>query len=157
MNWDEFFYEMLLTIRKKSKDPSTQVACVIVGDDNEVRSLGFNGFPRGVEDDPEKVPERYERPEKYVWFEHGERNAIYNAARMGTPLNGCRLYVTGYPCTDCARAIIKVGIKEVIIGDLDSPGFLERWKDQIERSTTMFEESGIKVRLYKNGKENEQI
>ena len=152
MNWDEYFYGILLAVRKKSKYPSTKVACIIVGEDNEVRSIGFNGFPRGVEDDPEKVPERYERPEKYVWFEHGERNAIYNAARMGTPLNGCRLYVTGYPCTDCARAIIQVGIKEIIIGDLDSEGFLERWKDQIERSTTMFEEAGIKVRLYKSGK-----
>lgn len=148
MNWDEFYYEMMRTIRKKSKDESTKVAAVIVGENNEVRSIGFNGLPRGVNDDKERHPERhFERPEKYYWYEHGERNAIFNAARVGTPIEGCKLYVTGYPCTDCARAIIQSGIVEVIIADFDSPEFLERWKEKIEKSLTMFKEAGVEYRF----------
>jgi dCMP deaminase len=60
------------------------------------------------------VPERYERPEKYMWIEHGDRNAIYAAARVGTPLEGCKMYLPGLPCMDCARGIIQVGIAEVV-------------------------------------------
>lgn len=148
MTWDQYYYDLMAVVRNKSKDESTQVAAIIVGPNNEVRSMGFNGLPRGVDDDKEKHPERhFERPEKYHWYEHGERNAIYNAARIGTAIGGCKLYVTGYPCTDCARAIIQSGITEVIIGNFDTPEFLERWKEKNAKALTMFKEAGIPYRI----------
>jgi dCMP deaminase len=102
---------MLGPISARSKDPNTQIGCVITGSDHNIRSTGYNSLPRGIRDD---VPERYERPEKYMWIEHGDRNAIYAAARVGTPLEGCKMYLPGLPCMDCARGIIQVGIVEVI-------------------------------------------
>src|SRR5260370_34651295 len=98
-------------IARWSKDRSGGVGCVIVGPDNEVRSTGFNGFPRGVNDE---VESRHERPAKYKWTEHAERNAIYNAARVGIPIEGCRIYLPWFPCMECARAIIQTGIVELI-------------------------------------------
>lgn len=110
MNWPEFFFSLAELTSKKSKDRSTKCGAVIVGPDNEVRSLGYNGFPRGVDDD---VEERHQRPDKYLWTEHAERNAIYNAARAGICLKGCALYLQWQPCSDCARAIIQSGITKV--------------------------------------------
>lgn len=98
-------------VSTKSKDKSTKVGAVIVGPNNEVLSVGWNGFPRGVNDD---VEERHERPAKYEWTEHGERNAIYNAARHGIRLDGTTLYTTHDPCADCARAIVQSGIRHVV-------------------------------------------
>ena len=92
-NWDERFLRLALHISEWSKDPTTRVGCVIVGPSNEVRSIGFNGFPRGVNDDD---PSRYDRPAKYMWTEHAERNAIYNAARIGVALENCRMYCRGF-------------------------------------------------------------
>ena len=85
---------MLGPISTRSKDPHTQIGCVIAGPDKNIRSTGFNSFPRGIKDD---VPERLERPEKYLWIEHADRNAIYAAARCGTPLDGCSMYLPALP------------------------------------------------------------
>lgn len=96
-----------------SKDQSTKVGCIIVGQQNEILTTGYNGMPRGVNDD---VEQRHERPIKYSWFEHAERNAIYNAARIGTSLLGSRAYITSLcPCCDCARGIIQAGIKTIVL------------------------------------------
>jgi dCMP deaminase len=113
LSWDELFILQANLIAQKSKDPSTKVGCVIVGNDNAILSMGFNGFPRNID---EHVPERWKRPEKYFWVEHAERNAIYNAARNGINLNGARAYLNWEPkpCADCTRALIQVGIKEII-------------------------------------------
>ena len=142
-SWDDYFILLLPQIATKSKDQSTQVGCIIVGPDNEIRSTGYNSFPRGLKDNKK---ERQERPEKYFWFEHAERNAIYNAARMGIPLKDCRLYILGIPCCDCARAIIQAGIKEVIYDWGDGNPFKKygRWSDSEKRTLAMFKECGIK-------------
>lgn len=142
MTWDALFLNMCDTISQKSKDQSTKFGAVIVGPDNEVRSVGYNSFVRGIND---TVEFRQTRPEKYYWFEHAERNAIYNAARTGVVLKGCRLYVQRHPCADCARAIIQSGIVEVIL----ESSFLwdERWKDSIDRAMIMFREAGVVVRV----------
>jgi dCMP deaminase len=102
---------MLGPISARSKDPNTQIGCIIAGPDHNIRSTGYNSLPRGVNDD---LAERYERPAKYKWIEHADRNAIYAAARVGTPLLGCSMYLSGIPCMDCGRGIIQVGISEVI-------------------------------------------
>lgn len=145
--WDKRYLELALHIAGWSKDTSTQVGCVVVGPDGEIRSTGYNGLPRYLDD---TVPERHERPEKYFWFEHGERNAIYNAVRMGVSLRGCTLYVTSTPyrftvCTDCARGIIQSGITRVVQHNLDTTSEAAlRWKESTERVQQMFREAGIK-------------
>lgn len=108
--WAESFTALAELIASWSKDRSTQVGAVIVGPDLEIRSTGYNGFPRGVCDD---VDERHGRPQKYLWTEHAERNAIYNAARFGVSLKGCMMFATCRPCARCARAIVQVGITTI--------------------------------------------
>ena len=143
-DWDLYFLRMVELVSSKSRDPNTQVGCVIVGPDNEVVSTGFNGLPRGIE----HTKARYERPEKYHWFEHAERNAIYNGARIGVRLKGCTLYLYGYPCPDCARAVIQAGISTVVMS-ANQEKFAdhnERWKELYQRSHIMLREAEIQIR-----------
>jgi dCMP deaminase len=91
MNWTEYFLKIAEQIKLKSKDESTQIGAVIVGKDNEILSTGYNSFPRGLDDSKK---ERQERPEKYFWIEHAERNAVYNAARIGVSLKNSTIYLT---------------------------------------------------------------
>src|SRR4051794_38843117 len=79
--WDQYYLDICKVVASRSKDPNTQIGCVIIGPNREIRSTGYNSFPRGIRDD---VPERLVRPTKYLWIEHAERNAICNAARAGT-------------------------------------------------------------------------
>lgn len=140
--WHYRFMELAFLISTWSKDTSTKTGAVVVGPDREIRATGYNGFVRGVDDD---IPERMERPTKYDFFEHAERNAIYNACLTGTSLKGCIMYATHAPCTDCARAIIQAGIKTVvtnkIIIDENTPK--GTWRDKLEYSAQMFKEAGI--------------
>ena len=111
MRWVEYFQNLAHQVKLKSKDERTQIGAVIVGEDKEIVSTGYNSFPRGIKDN---VKERQERPEKYFWFEHAERNAIYNAARIGVSTKGCTMYLScGIPCSDCARGIINAGITRI--------------------------------------------
>jgi dCMP deaminase len=146
--WDDFFFGIIRVVESKSKDRVSKVGVVVVGPDNEIRSVGYNGFPRGVNDD---VDVRHERPAKYMWTEHAERNAIYNAARVGTSLLGCRIYLNWWPCSDCARGIIQSGISEVVINGKDyaekEAKWNERWKEQCDTAKTMLKEAGIIVRI----------
>ena len=163
MNWDTYFKKMCEVVASKSKDTSTQVGAVIAGPDHEVRSTGFNDFPRGVSDVivPKIVDDKYlqsvtdrrQRPQKYLWSEHAERNAIYNAARCGIALKGCSIYIVcSRPlpiCVDCARSIIQSGLIEAVI-DIDYDKMAENWKtdfkENYEVANLMFYESGVKVR-----------
>lgn len=142
-DWDKRFMELARHIAGWSKDRSAKVGCVIVGVDNEVRATGHNGFPRGAKDD---IEERHARPQKYRWAEHAERNAIYNAARIGVPLKGCRMYLPWFPCMDCARAIVQSGISEVVAmqPDLQHP----QWGDEFALALELFAEVGVQVRWY---------
>lgn len=144
--WDDTFLALAKEAAKRSRDPSTKIGAVIVGPDKEVRSLGYNGFPRGVRDD---IEERFVRPLKYKLTEHSERNAIYNAARVGIPLKGCTVYVPWIPCSDCARAIIQVGIVQVVTDNIEIP---ERWKEDFTVSLQMLEEAKVEIRLSNESK-----
>lgn len=139
-DWDKRFLELALYISKWSKDPSTKIGTVIVGPDREIRSTGYNGLCRGLNDN---CPERNERPMKYKWYEHGERNAIYNCARMGVSTKGCTIYLLSLACTDCARAIIQAGITRVVTTppEYDNP----RWGADIKIAKEMLDEAGIPV------------
>ncbi len=138
-DWDMRFLALARHVAEWSKDRSRKVGCVIVGPDHEVRSLGYNGFPRGVNDD---AAERYERPAKYSWTEHAERNAIYNAARIGVSLRGCTAYLPWYPCMDCARALVQAGIWRLVCGqepDLNDP----KWGADFAEVPNLLREGGI--------------
>jgi dCMP deaminase len=146
MNWTDYFLNIAEQVKLKSKDQSTQIGAVIVGVDNEVLSTGYNSFPRGLADD---VESRQERPEKYFWFEHAERNAIYNAARVGTPLKGSSIYLTsGLPCMDCARGIVNSGIKKVYCKRICTTTNKEKWEESQKRSRELLIECGIEVIYY---------
>lgn len=104
--------EICSVVSKRSKDQNTQIGCVIV--DPESRSIlttGYNSFIRGIND---YVLERQERPLKYKYFEHAERNAIYNAARNGVRLHKSHAYINAWtPCSDCMRALLQSGISTI--------------------------------------------
>jgi dCMP deaminase len=111
MSWDNRWMDMAKLVAGWSKDRSRSCGAVIVDSRNVLVSIGWNGFPRGINDD---VDVRHERPAKYLWTEHAERNAIFNAAANGHPTKDCVMYLPWYPCADCARAIIQSGISEII-------------------------------------------
>tara|TARA_B100000686_G_scaffold286334_2_gene311023 strand:- start:59 stop:526 length:468 start_codon:yes stop_codon:yes gene_type:complete len=139
--WDVRFIELARHISGWSKDPSTKVGCVVVGEDREIRSTGFNGFPRGIEDDSARLDDR---DQKIPLICHAEENAIMHAARIGVSLKGCVAYVTWPPCTRCSRSLIQAGIVEVVYPeDIEIP---DRWKADFELSASMMEEAGISVR-----------
>jgi dCMP deaminase len=142
--WDEYYLDICKVVAARSKDPNTQIGCVIAGPAHEIRSTGYNSLPRGIRDD---VPERLERPTKYLWMEHAERNAIYNAARCGTPLEGCTLYVEIMPCMDCGRAIVQAGIRDVIISGARMSQYTSDYYDEHFRNVeALFQEAGVNVR-----------
>lgn len=145
MNWVDYFRNLTHQIKLKSKDQNTQIGAIIVGKDKEIVSTGYNSFPRGLSDNESY---RQERPEKYYWFEHAERNAIYNAARIGVSTKGCTMYLScGIPCADCARGIINAGIRKVFIEKVDSTKG-PQWLESQERSLEMFREADVIVEYY---------
>ncbi|MFL2944581.1 MAG: deoxycytidylate deaminase [Candidatus Poseidoniales archaeon] len=140
-NWNERFLNLAIHISNWSKDPSTKVGCVVVGPDREIRSTGFNGLPRGIEDNEERLNNR---EIKYPMICHAEENAIMHAARIGISLKECTAYVTWPPCTRCARSLIQAGILTVIYPkNTDIP---DRWASDFELSMNMFKEAGIELK-----------
>ncbi len=143
-DWDRYFLEICRVVAARSKDPSTKVGCVIVGPAHEIRSTGYNSLPRHIRDDQ---PERFERPAKYLWVEHAERNAIYNAARAGTPLEGCSLYADLMPCMDCARGIVQAGIVEVVVDETRFEQYSgPMYSEQFAKVVELFAEAGVRIR-----------
>ena len=139
--WDQRFLELAKHISGWSKDPSTKVGCVVVGEDREIRSTGFNGFPRGIKDDDERL---LNREQKYPLICHAEENAIMHAARIGLSLKGCTAFVTWPPCTRCARSLIQAGVIEVVYpNECEVP---ERWLEDFDTSTQMMNEAGLRIR-----------
>jgi dCMP deaminase len=132
-------------LSRNSDDPDTHVGCVIAGPGGEARSEGWNSLPRNVRSEPGRL----ERPEKYLWIEHAERNAIFLAAKNGTPLDGCTLYVSLLPCAACARGIIQAGIKEVVISGQAMDLYLgERYREDHLVATKMFSDASVLVHRF---------
>lgn len=141
-NWDKRFLDLAAHIAQWSKDPSTKVGYVVVGPDREIRSTGFNGFPRGIADSPERLTDR-ER--KYQYICHAEENAVMHAARIGLALKGCTAYGTWPPCTRCARFLVQAGIARVVYPELTSmPG---RWTADCLAGKGILDEAGVRVDL----------
>ncbi|MDQ1265742.1 MAG: dCMP deaminase [Bacteroidota bacterium] len=149
-DWDQLYITMCYLVGMRSRDGHTHVGSVIADADNVLVSTGYNSLPRSIEIDPQEKRLSRDGGEKYYWMEHAERNAIYNAARRGTMLKGCRIYIPWPPCADCARGIIQTGISEVIIHkngqefyDSNTNG---QWVESHRRTMEMLSEAGIKVR-----------
>lgn len=140
VNWNERFVELTKYIAGWSKDKNTQTAALIADDSNRIISVGYNGFPSGCNDE---IHERYERPAKYLYTEHAERNAIYSAARNGVSLKNTTMYLMWFPCADCSRAIIQSGITKLVCHkpDLDMP----KWGEHFRAGLEMLSEANIEI------------
>ena len=130
---------------QRSKDPSTQVGACIVDNDHKIVSIGYNGMPRGTCDDNMPWEHGEGLDSKYLYVCHAEFNAILNT-RDGSQLKGCRVYVTLFPCNECAKAIIQTGIKEIVY-------LSDKYADSIETraSKKMLTLAGVKLVQY-NGR-----
>ena len=117
INWDEYFMGVAFLSARRSKDPNTQVGACIVSQDNKILSMGYNGFPNGCSD--EDFPWNRESADPYdntyFYTTHSELNAILNY--RGGSLEGSKLYVTLFPCNECAKALIQSGIRTVIYAE----------------------------------------
>jgi len=136
--WDLRYLDLAKNISSWSKDPSRQIGAVAIGSKGQVLAQGFNGFPRGIED----TPERYQdRETKYKYVVHAEMNCIYNASYSGVSLDGSSMYVWGLPvCSECAKGIVQVGVKRVIMPLQDTP---ESWMDSWNLTKAFFDEAGV--------------
>lgn len=138
ISWDEYFMGIALLSAMRSKDNNSQVGACIVSPENKILSLGYNGMPIGCNDD--EMPWEREGDEletKYMYVCHSELNAILNSPH--NDLSGARMYVTLFPCNECAKAIIQSGIKEVVyISDK------YRNTDSVRASKRMFDAAGVK-------------
>jgi len=138
--WRDRYLDLAKQVSTWSKDPSRKIGAVAVGSKGQILSQGFNGFPRGILDSADRYNDR---PTKYKLVVHAEMNVIYNATFNGVSLDGASLYVYGLPvCSECAKGIIQVGIKEVFIYTDDAVPVI--WTDSYEFTHDMFSEAGIR-------------
>ncbi len=143
ISWDEYFMGIALLSAQRSKDSNTQVGACIVNHENKILSLGYNGMPTGCDDDAMPWEREADSPvdTKYMYVCHAELNAILN--RSSGTLEGAKLYVTLFPCNECAKAIIQSGIREVVYMSDKYSG-----ADNNIASKKMFDMVGIKYRRY---------
>lgn len=139
--WKTRFLKLAKHIAKDSKDPSTKVGAVIVDEDNNVRTIGYNGFPRGVKDTTERLNDR---KLKYPLTVHAELNALLTMARVGTPTKGTTMVCTHYPCSNCSGAMVQAGIKEVVVYSANED-FKSRWDEDMKMSELILKEGGVEV------------
>ena len=149
LNWDEYFMAIARLSSMRSKDPNTQVGSCIVGEDNRILSIGYNGAPNGFDDN--EFP--WERDgdmqnTKYAYVCHSEMNAILNYRGSRKDLEHARIYVDLFPCNECAKLIIQSGIKEVVY-------LRDKYKDTdgIKVSKKMFKTCGVKLTELKINKD----
>jgi dCMP deaminase len=146
LKWYRRFAKLAKEVGSWSKDDSTKVGAVVIGPVNrEIRTVGYNGFPRKFDD---SIVEYKERPLKYFYTEHAERNAIYNATRIGVSLDDCWMFSTHFPCPDCTRGIIQSGISRLVCGEDRSDAgisFVRRNYDSFIHSLEMMDGTGLIV------------
>ncbi len=139
--WINRFIKNAGQIADWSEDLSTKCGCILVNPRTySIIASGYNGLPRDIA----PTGERLQRPDKYVWTEHAERNAIYNAARDGVSLEGSVAFVTHTPCTDCARGFIQSGITMVYFNEANVMGS-NNWEENFAVSREMLMEAGIQI------------
>lgn len=146
--WHAYFMELAYLVASKSSDDSIKVGTVLVTPNNTIASTGYNGFPRGV--DENEHPERKKRPEKYNWTEHAERNAVYNAALNGVKTQYSIAYNTSHVCVDCARALVQAGVREVYLPSKDNDPFFDvgrwdNWEESFMKGLEILNAAGVIV------------
>ncbi len=147
ISWDEYFMGVADLSGRRSKDPNTQVGACIVSDDNKIMSMGYNGFPKGCSDDEfpwgrgsdQETNDPYST--KYLYVTHSELNAILNY--RGGSLEGSKIYVTLFPCNECAKAIIQAGIKTIIYKEDKYPD-----SPSVRASKRMLNAAGVRYYQY---------
>ena len=145
ISWDEYFMGIAKLSALRFKDPSTQVGACIVSEDNKILSMGYNGLPRGCNDDEfpwaKDVDEQGAYNSKYLYVTHSELNAILNY--RGPSLEGAKIYVTLFPCNECAKAIIQAGIKTIIYEE-------DKYSDtdMVKASKRMLNAAGVRYYEY---------
>ena len=146
ITWDEYFMGVAKLAGMRSKDPNSQVGCCIVSKDNKILSMGYNGFPKGCSDDDFPWAREGDPLEtKYLYVTHSELNAILNY--QGESLKGAKLYVSMFPCNECAKAIIQSGI-ETVIYELDKyPD-----SDSVRASKRLIDAAGVRYYKYNHTK-----
>ena len=151
ISWDEYFMSVAKLAGMRSKDPNTQVGACIVSQDNKILSMGYNGFPRGCSDDDFPWAREGDTLDtKYVYTVHSELNAILNF--RGGSLEGAKLYVSLFPCNECAKAIIQAGIKTVVYScdkyaDTDSTRASKRMLDAAGVRYYQYTQTNRKIEL----------
>ena len=142
LSWDEYFMGVAKLSALRSKDPNSQVGACIVDQDKKIRSMGYNGFPRGCSDDEFPWAREGDTLDtKYAYVCHSELNAILNY--RGGSLEGCSIYVTLFPCNECAKAIIQAGIKTVVYADNKYDG-----TPSVEASKKLMNAAGVRYYQY---------
>lgn len=142
--WHHRYLKLAGHIAEWSKDPSTKVGAIVVGNHGQILSQGYNGFPRQVDDLEERLSVR---GNKYLYTIHAEMNCIYNASLSGVSLDGASIYVYGLPiCHECAKGVIQSGIKKVYCAHEDP--LPEKWADSWNISRGMFMETGVYHELF---------
>lgn len=141
--WGDRYIHLAKEISTWSKDPSTQVGAVVIGQNGEVLSQGYNGFPRSIKDTPQRLKDR---EKKYNLVVHAEMNAIYNASLNGVSLKGSTLYVYGLPiCNECAKGVIQVGIDRVIA--TRPADYNKEWDESIKDAKALFKEAEVEYKI----------
>jgi len=137
--WDKRFLELARLVSTWSKDPSSKIGAVAVDPSNRnILSLGYNGFPRNIEDSEYRLTTRETKLQMVV---HAEMNCIYNASFNGVCLRDSHLYVFGLPvCSDCAKGVVQVGVSRVVMPKQSIP---DSWTSSWERSSELFREAGV--------------
>lgn len=150
-SFDDLFMREVYLIASKSKDPMTKIGAVLVRDNHSILR-GYNGIVKGVKD----LPERMERPEKYDWMSHAERNIFYLAAKLGISTDQTTLYTQGLPCVQCADGVIQSGVKEIVLhtpwvnlaSKTDSTTSIRPWFEVGYKSKIKFDEAGVSIRFF---------
>ena len=142
ISWDEYFMGVAHLASCRSKDPNSQVGACIVSEDNKILSMGYNGFPRGCSDDEFPWAREGEMLDvKYTYVTHSELNAILNF--RGGSLEGSKMFVTMFPCNECAKAIIQAGIKTVVYAINKYDG-----SPSVEASKRLMNAAGVRYYQY---------
>ena len=148
MDWHDRYLDLAEQFASWSKDPSRKIGAVAVGDDGQILSQGYNGFPRGIEDSEQRWSNKNI---KYDYVVHAEMNVIYNAVLNGVSLKGSTLYVYGLPiCNECAKGIIQCGIKHVVFRApmKDNQCINLKWVRAWELTKSMLREADVEFTEY---------